>query len=139
MGLEPIWKRYGVLLVSNAGNLIEEEKLPWDWFSLLERIVGMIHRQAENNRQRVLMFLAKSGNRKVAYWPLRNTLAKYPTQPPVSPTPGDVTQAQQEAVRLWSLSPEAFRRLANHGYTLCDAAVRSYLNPAAPAPTALPF
>ncbi len=139
MGLEPIWKRYGTLLVSNAGDLIEETRLPGEWFSLLERILGMIHRQAENNRQRMLMILANSGQRKVAYWPLRNTLDKYPTHTAYAPTPGQVTGAQKEAVRLWSLSPDAFARLANHGYTLCDAAVRSYLDTAAPAPTGMPF
>ena len=52
MGLEPIWREFGTLLVSNAGDPIPEAPLPDNWFTQVLRIIGMIHRQAENNRQR---------------------------------------------------------------------------------------
>ncbi len=138
MGLEPIWKRYHTLLVSNAGEAIDEEEHPSNWAGLLLRVIGLIHRQAENNRQRPLMLLAKLGERKVAYWPLRNTRSDYlkPDEGP-APVEDDVRGAQRESVRLWSLGDKAFGRLANHGYSLCDAATRSYLG-AAPA-LALPY
>lgn len=138
MGLEPIWKRYGTLLVSNAGDAIDEDEHPSNWAGLLLRIIGLIHRQAENNRQRPLMLLAKLGDRKVAYWPLRNTRDDY-LDPDDGPRPldQDVRDAQHESVRLWSLGAKAFSRLANHGYSLSDAAMRAYLG-AARAP-ALPF
>ncbi len=32
-----------------------------------------------------------------------------------------------EPVRLWSLRPDAFRRLHHHGYGMADAAARSRL------------
>jgi NTE family protein len=140
MGLEPIWKRYGTLLVSNAGGHFDEEHHPSDWFSLLLRVINMIHRQAENNRQRPLMLLAKLNQRRVAYWPLRNTAANYPHPSPQLPSADDVAGAQDEGVRLWSLGIKAFARLANHGYSLCDSALGSYLTPP-PHPQAakLPF
>lgn len=138
MGLEPIWKRYGTLLVSNAGDEIDEEDTPAEWAGLMLRIIGMMHRQAENNRQRPLMLLAAMKQRKVAYWPLRNTAARYPSPSPVLPGAADVAGAQSEAVRLWSLGNRAFARLANHGYSLCDSAVGSYLDPKGPAPV-LPY
>ncbi len=138
MGLEPIWKRYHTLLVSNAGDAVDEEEHPSNWAGLLLRIIGLIHRQAENNRQRPLMLLAKLGERKVAYWPLRNMRADY-LKPDDGPAPveDDVLRAQHESVRLWSLGDKAFGRLANHGYSLCDAAMRAYLS-ASPA-QALPY
>lgn len=140
MGLEPIWKRYGTLLVSNAGGHFDEESHPTDWFNLLLRVVNMIHRQAENNRQRPLMLLARMGERKVAYWPLRNSAANYPTPSPALPSAADVADAQDESVRLWSLGLRAFARLANHGYSLCDSAIASYLAPPPrPHPATLPF
>lgn len=139
MGLEPIWKRFGTLLVSNAGDAVDEEDHPSNWAGLMLRIIGLMHRQAENNRQRPLMMLAKLGKRKVAYWPLRNHPDQYPTKPTLRPSDDDIRAAQHEGVRLWSLGVKAFGRLANHGYTLGDAAMRSYLAAAAPAPTRLPF
>jgi len=138
MGLEPIVKRYGVLLISNAGEAWNETDHPKEWIGMLRRILGMIHRQAENNRQRLLMILARSGARKVAYWPLRNTAARYPKPSEAVMDPADVARAQAEDVRLWSLGAKAFDRLANHGYVLCDSAVRSYL-PEVSAPAKLPF
>jgi len=138
MGLEPIWKRYRTLLVSNAGDAFDENSHPNDWFSLMLRIIGMMHRQAENNRQRPLMMLARLKERQVAYWPLRNTVANYPNPPTAPPTASDVTAAQTEAVRLWSLGNKAFVRLVNHGYSLSDAATKSYLS-VPDRPYKLPF
>lgn len=136
MGLEPIWKRYGTLLVSNAGGAFDEEHRPTDWFNLLLRIINMIHRQAENNRQRSLMMLAKTDQRKIAYWPLRNAPGAYPRPSPVQLSSKDIKGAQDEAVRLWSLGAKAFARLVNHGYSLCDSAMGSYLDTGALAPPA---
>ncbi|MDF0490016.1 patatin-like phospholipase family protein [Sphingomonas sp. H39-1-10] len=139
MGLEPIWKRYGTLLVSNAGGAFDEEHHPTDWFNLLLRVINMIHRQAENNRQRALMMLTKTGQRKIAYWPLRNTGSVYPRPSPAQPSPEDVTRAQEEGVRLWSLGARAYARLVNHGYSLCDSAMGSYLGSGTPPPATLPL
>ncbi|MBX3485156.1 patatin-like phospholipase family protein [Phenylobacterium sp.] len=138
MGLEPIWKRYGTLLVSNAGDAIDEDEHPSNWAGLMLRIIGLMHRQAENNRQRPLMLLAKLGHRKVGYWPLRNFNDNYPKPSPVRPPDDDIRAAQGEEVRLWSLGLKAFARLANHGYSLCDSSMRSYFDRLEPAPR-LPF
>jgi NTE family protein len=140
MGLEPIWMDYGTLLVSNAGDPIPETPLPGNWFTQVLRIIGMIHRQAENDRQRVLMAMAKTHERTVAYWPLRNPNDNYPRPSPVIPSAADIAAAQQAPVKLSVLSETAFAQLANHGYSLCDSATRSYLPLPSPAPaSALPF
>lgn len=139
MGLEPIWKRFGTLLVSNAGDPFDEDKHPGDWFQLMLRIISMMHRQAENNRQRQLMILSNLGQRKIAYWPLRNQTSNYPQPSAKSPSEADVKAAQEEGVRLWSLGSKAFNRLGNHGYSMCDSAMRSYLEPGASPVASLPF
>ena len=139
LGLEPVWKRYGTLLVSNAGGNFDEDHHPSDWFSLLLRVINMIHRQAENDRQRALMMLATLGERKVGYWPLRNDGGNYPDPSPVQPSPDDIRAAQDESVRLWSLGAKAFSRMANLGYSLCDSGMRSYLGTAGGSPARLPY
>lgn len=73
MGLEPVWKRSGRILVSNAGNRLDTEvPLSLQLVSQLRRVISMIHRQAETNRIRALMDLAERGERSVAYWGLRS-------------------------------------------------------------------
>ncbi len=128
MGLEPIWKRYGVLLISNAGDPFKQTpRGPRSWPMMLLRILGMIHRQAENNRVRWLMALAAQGQRKVAYWPLRNEVGHYPVAGTAGLSAEDAAAARREPVRLWALKADAFRRLYHHGYSLADAAAQSYL------------
>lgn len=134
MGLEPIWKRYGVLLVSNAGDPFAETDDNLSVLKKLRRTMSMVHRQAENNRVRWLMALAGEKRRKVAYWPLRGSVQRFlgaTTPHPIPNTlalsPADAEAARQESVRLKRLSHAAYERLARHGYSLCDAAVRGYL------------
>jgi NTE family protein len=139
LGLEPNWKRYGVLLVSNAGDAFDDtSKPPLRWVPLLRRTLSMVHRQAENNRVRWLMEMAQQGRRKVAYWPLRPTEVAYPAVEILSPAQDDIAAAVCEPVRLWGLKPASLRRLVQHGYSVCDAAIRSYILLDAPAPSALP-
>ena len=135
MGLEPIWKRYGTLLVSNAGDAVDEDAHPTDWGRLMLRIVGLMHRQAENNRQRQLMILSQLQQRKVAYWPLRNDGSNYPKPSAAQLSKADIHKAQNEGVRLWSLGRKGFEGLVNQGYSLCDSAMQSYiaLEPGLPA------
>jgi NTE family protein len=139
MGLEPIWKRYGVLLVSNAGDRFDETTHPpTNWFSLLRRALSMVHRQAENNRVRWLMEMDQEGKRQVAYWPLRDSVALFSVEGAVAPSPEDIHAAVCQPVRLWALSSNGLRQLVQHGYSLCDAAVRARLQLADPAPPRLP-
>lgn len=141
LGLEPVVKRYGTLLVSNAGGEFDEQSHPSNWFSLLLRVINMIHRQAENNRQRPLMMLARAGKRNIAYWPIRNEGHNYPAPSSVQLSPADIQAAQAESVRLWSLGNKAFARLANFGYSLSDSAIGSYLGAKVPhsVPAHLPY
>lgn len=134
MGLEPIWKRYGVLLVSNAGDPFAETNDQLGVLRKLRRTMSMVHRQAENNRVRWLMALAGEQRRKVAYWPLRGSVQRFlDTQTPhgipdtIALNASDAETARQEPVRLKALSRPAYQRLVHHGYSLSDAAVRGYL------------
>jgi NTE family protein len=140
MGLEPIWRDFGTLLVSNAGDPIKEAPLPGNWITQVLRIIGMMHRQAENNRQRLLMAMAETHGRTVAYWPLRNINNIYSHPSPVIPSAADIAAAQQAPVTLAPITETLFAQLANHGYSLCDSATRSHLPwTSDPPPSELPF
>jgi NTE family protein len=130
MGVEPIWKRFGILLISNAGDPFNETSHPPKlWPPLLLRILGMIHRQAENNRVRQFIAMAQAAQRQVIYWPLRNDTAQYPKPGDLVLPSGTADGARKEKVRLWRLKPLAGRRLIHHGYALANAATLSYPAP----------
>jgi len=128
MGMEAVWKRYRTLLISNAGNAVDEHPSPReDWVHQLLRTVSMIHRQAENNRVRWLLALARSGERTVAYWPLRGRVGTFNVPGSIALSEPDALAATLAPVRLSKLDTPLLAKLANHGYSLTDAAVRRWL------------
>ena len=142
LGLEPIWKRYGTILISNAGDPFGEENSPRWWAPVIRRATGMIHRQAENNRMRWMHSLRRRRERVLADWHLRETPKRFGVSGSISLSMSELTAAQNESVRLKALSNDAFERLVRHGYSMCDAAVRSNLkfhSPPAPAWPKLPL
>lgn len=135
MGLETVWKRYGVLLISNAGDPIDEEsKLPKDWLGILRRALSMIHRQAENNRVSELMLRQASGEYDLAYFPLRRLAKPFPKPSAHALSDSEAALAAKEKVRLRAMPAVNLNRLVRHGYARADAAMRSYLGVTDPAP-----
>jgi NTE family protein len=128
MGIESLWKRYRKLLVCNAGDPTRESpNPPDDWPNQLRRTISFIHRQAENNRVRWLIAMAKAKQREVAYFPLRGMPEIYKLPNAISLSSAEVRRAQEEEVRLWKLEPLAVKRLIQHGYAMADAAVRRWI------------
>jgi NTE family protein len=128
MGIESVWKRYRTLLVCNAGDPTRESpNPPDDWPNQLRRTISFIHRQAENNRVRWLIAMAKAKQRQVAYFPLRGMPEIFQLPDAISLTPAEARRAQEEDVRLWKLDPLALKRLVHHGYAMADAAVRRWI------------
>ena len=84
-------------------------------------------------------YIRSAAPSRSSYWPLRNDNRNYPKPSPSLPSPADVEAAQGESVRLWSLGDKAFARLANHGYSLCDSAMRSFVLDAEPPAPVLPY
>lgn len=131
LALEPAWKRFGTLLVSNAGAPFPElEHAPRDWPRQVLRSIAMVHRQAENNRVRWLMAMARGKERKVAYWTVRNSVASY--QQEGKPTllslgPEDTYAAAVELGTLQALGRPAMVRLVHHGYAMANAAAVRWL------------
>ncbi|MEN0653401.1 MULTISPECIES: patatin-like phospholipase family protein [Hyphobacterium] len=135
LGLEPIWKRYGVLLVSNAGDPASADTEPQWWGKTARRALSLVHRQAENNRVRWLVSLAVAGERKLAYIPLRGDVSDFPAGGGFSLSKVDAESARQEAVRLKAMRAPNFERLVRHGYSMSNAAIAMYLpQPQAIAP-----
>lgn len=129
MGLEAVWKRYKTLLVCNAGDPnAENQNPPDDWYHQFMRTISFIHRQAENNRVRWLMSMAKANARKLAYFALRSSPSVFaaPGLDVIELDKASAASAREEPVRLWKMEPKILKRLVHHGYAMADASIRRW-------------
>jgi NTE family protein len=71
MGLEPAWKRFKTLLVSNAGRPFGDlEAPPTDWLSQLRRVVDITMDQDQALRERILIGAYRENIRTGTLWGL---------------------------------------------------------------------
>jgi hypothetical protein len=69
LGLEPVWKRYRTLLVSDGGAVTQPVARPWtNWYSQFRRVLDVSLQQGINTRIRIPYGLDRSGARTIAYW-----------------------------------------------------------------------
>jgi NTE family protein len=90
-------------------------------------------------RVRQLIDQYQKGGRAGGYWGIGTDIADFGLANAL-PCPHDKTQAIAAVpTRLKGLDEADQERLINWGYAVCDAAVRKYVNPSLPAPTAFPY
>ncbi len=140
LGLETVWKRYRTVLASNAGRNVDAEERPsHSWPLQLWRIVNVIMNQVDNARERQLLALAKAKQRQVGYWTIQTDPKLFTANSPISLSAEQMRQSAAISTRLSSLSQADSTLLVRHAYLLSDLAIRTYINPALPAPTAFPI
>jgi NTE family protein len=140
LGLETAWKRYDTILVSDAGLAMAADPDPGsDWATHAKRVLDMIDNQVRALRKRQLVSSFLNGIRKGAYWSVRSRIADY-NAPGSLPCPEARTaELAQVATRLADMSDDIQERLINWGYAVCDAAMRRWVDPGLPAPSAFPY
>lgn len=140
LGLETAWKGYDTILVSDGGGHLAAEPDPHhDWARHSYRVLNLIDSQVGALRTRQLIALFDQGERKGAYWGIRQNIQTYFPDYPL-PCPMDrTTELALTATRLAKMDDTLQERLINWGYAICDGAIRRYFAPTAPAPTAFPF
>lgn len=78
LGLEPIWKRYRTILVSDGGRELPGNPLPRsNWFSQALRVSDIALQKGIFLRQRVLRRLDRKGERKLVSWRIREGVAAH--------------------------------------------------------------
>jgi NTE family protein len=140
LGLETIWKRYDTILVSDAGGKVADEADPKrDWARHTYRVLNLIDNQVRSLRKRQVIGSYVSGERQGTYWGIRSNIASYQVPNPL-PCPWDQTiKLADTPTRLKSLTSKRQEQLINWGYAICDAALRTHVNPNLPAPTGFPY
>ncbi len=134
LGLESVYKRCRLLLVSDAGQKIAPEKSPyWNWLCHLLRVMNLMDDQVRSQRKRNLMaaYLRPGPEgRTGAYWSIRSTFAELahgePLADPLGVADFDPRPLAEVRTRLGRIKPRRQERLINWGYAVCDAALRRW-------------
>lgn len=140
LGLETAWKKYDMVLVSDAGGeLSPKKKIPGNWAQQTHRVVLLIEHQVRTLRKRQLVAALQSGDRKGAYWGIRTDIRNYRLD--------DALDCPHEKTLALAGTPSLLRRLPalrqeriiNWGYAVCDAAMRKHVVPGTPPPASMPY
>ncbi len=140
LGLETAWKEYETILVSDGGGATADEPNPHhDWARHAYRVLELLDNQVGSLRKRWVIGSFEIKLRKGTYWGIRSDISNYGA-PNKLPCPNDRTlELASTPTRLKAMGEQLQQRLVNWGYAVCDAAIRSHMNAAAPAPTGFPF
>ena len=113
---------------------------PWSlWPIQARRVLDLVDNQVRSLRKRQLIDSYCSGLRGGAYWGIRTDIRNYQL-PTALPCPAALTLALANVpTRLRALDPTTQERLINWGYAVCDAALRTHVDPALPVPPGFPF
>ncbi|MGZ8696913.1 MAG: patatin-like phospholipase family protein [Gaiellaceae bacterium] len=141
LGLETAWKRYTTILVSDGGGKMGPQPKPkHDWARHAYRTLGVIDTQVRNLRKRQVVAGYLSGDRQGTYWGIRSHIGDY--GPPAGSLPcpdASALRLAQTATRLKAMDGTLQEQLINWGYAICDAGMRKWVEPDAPAPTGFPY
>jgi NTE family protein len=143
MGLETVWKQFRTVYVSDAGAAMQAEEEPKrDWARHAYRVLDLVDSQVRSLRKRqvVAAFEAGTDGRRGAYWGIGTPQERYANR-----SPGLLCSAEATAelasvpTRLKRMDARTQERLINWGYAVCDAAIRTYVDPGLPQPAAFPY
>lgn len=129
MGLEPVWKKSRVVLVSNGGGTFDFDPGRFG-ISRLMRYTSIIGNQAGAVRKRWLIANFINGVMSGTYWGISSAVKSY-TESDAPPPPGYSEQVAASLIAPIRTDLDAFSAaesaiLENHGYLLADAAIQRY-------------
>lgn len=140
LGLEPVWKRYETVLVSDAGGKMQPEPEPeTDWVRHSMRVLDIIDNQVRSLRKRQLIDSYQRGSRKGTYWGIRTDIADYGLADPLPCPHARTLELAATPTRLKRLPSRLQEQLINWGYAVCDAAVRKHVDPGMARPAGFPY
>ena len=135
LGLEPVWKTYQSVIVSDAGKPFTFSQKE-DAFNQLYRIYNVASDQAEAVRKRWLIDSYVRGVYDGAYLGIHNSVGEFPAPPRAGYTKPLATDVlAQIRTDMDVFSDVEIAVLENHGYTLADAACAGHIPWSQPAAT----
>ena len=131
LGLEPAFKSYQTVLVSDGGQKMSPDPSPaHDWARHSVRILEVIDNQVRSLRKRILIDAFEAGQRTGGYWGIATHYADYnlAQDDPLGAALRDPSYLAAIPTRLAKMDDDQQERLVNWGYTVCDATLRKHWN-----------
>lgn len=127
LGLEPAFKRYKTILVSDGGGKMAPDPEPaGDWARHSKRILDIIDNQVRSLRKRQLIDAYINRERSGAFWGIRTDIADYNLPDPLTAPLRQTMKLADTPTRLKRLPRQRQEQLMNWGYAVCDAALRKH-------------
>lgn len=140
LGLETVWKKYRTVLVSDGGGAFAaSERINGNWPVQSYRVLSVIDNQVRALRKRQVIGSYVAGNRTGAYWGIRTDIRNYGVSDPLPCPPEKTLRLAATPTRLKAMDKGLQDRLINWGYAVCDAAIRTHVDPSVPAPQDFPY
>ncbi|MEP3346274.1 MAG: patatin-like phospholipase family protein [Litoreibacter sp.] len=142
IGLEPIWKRCGILIASNAGSN-NPAKVSQFRLGMMPRVLSTFLDVSVNWRERMLVNMYRNEladglkERNGAYWTIKTPTNRLAWDG-YKASPAQLKLAADMATRLKKFPIETQHAAVLAGYSYTDGTIRKYLRPDAPAPQAKP-
>jgi NTE family protein len=126
LGLEPVWKRYKTILVSDGGAVTPPSPTPrTSWLSQALRATDIALQQGINMRRRVLFGLERTGERQTVYWGIGEPVDTYNVGNPLDFSSSETRQVAEVPTRLTRYAVPLRASIMRAGYAHSDAALRS--------------
>ncbi|PRH88802.1 hypothetical protein C5L14_06180 [Labrys okinawensis] len=139
LGLETV-DDFATVIVSDAGAPFgTEESAQAFWPQQALRALDIATDQARGLRKRLLFAEARAAGQVIAFSGIDGVASKYPAPQMLKPDPAMVARLAGMRTRLNPFGEEEQSRLINWGWLMMDVALRSFVTPAEPAPTAYPL
>jgi NTE family protein len=142
LGLEPVFKHYQTVLVSDGGQKIAPEGKPArNWAQHSYRVLDLVDNQVRSLRKRLLIAAYLDGSRKGAYWGIRTNIRDYQLDDALNEQCPYARTLELAVVptRLQAVPEDLQERLINWGYAVCDAALRKHVDSNIAKPAGFPF
>jgi NTE family protein len=140
LGLETVWKRCATVVVSDGGGQMQAQEAPaTNWAQHSLRINGLIDNQVRALRKRQVVASLTAGVRSGTYFQMRGDITDYGAAGKLDCPLERTYDLATTPTRLAKLPRERQRRIINWGYALCDAAVRTWVDPSLPPPVGFPL
>ena len=127
LGMEPVFKEFKTVLVSDGGASFQEQEEPSRFWPLqLKRVLDCMDNQVGSLRKRDLMENYQSGQREGAYWGIGTPLMRYPIPSGLSCSSETTMRLARIKTRLAGMKSTLQEELINWGYAACSASLASY-------------
>lgn len=141
LGVEPVLKNCRTIFISDGGGTFNQQSSPKkDWFRGTLRVLNTVDVQVRRLRRREVMSLLVEKQRDGAFWAINTVYESFLSKSPLLDVDPEVTrELSLIPTRLAKVESSTRNQLVNWGYSVCDAAIRSYVAPGLPPPLGLPF